>query len=715
MWIRRAIVAVPLLLLALTALAFWQTTRLAKNPENIMTIGMLGEASNLNPILSTDASSAQVSSLIFQSLLTVDEDMNLVGELAESWDLRQRTTFYFADASLAEQAMRTVAEFFQNQNLPSPQMESFAHSMLTELRIVHSQPGYEIPEKLAELLSECLPIRILSLEVKDEAPAWASRLQEKESLAGLVRAFAETRQKLELSLVSSDADASILVNQFVQELANGLAEPKIISEEKVHYLAEPEILFRLRENVLWQDGHPFSAEDVLFTYNSIMDDSVASPRKSDFTLIGEVTALSKKEVLIRYRKPYSPALNSWRMAILPSHLLKGKTSQWWAENFNRRPIGTGPFRLAEWRTNEFIRLERNPKYWRNPAPWLDAVIFRVFPDPLTLRLAFETRQVDFWSVDPWAVQSFLKDDRFDLFRYPSSSYTYVGWNLRKTLFQDVRVRKALAHAVDVPSMIRFLLYGYGVQSNGIFTPQMWFYDPNIQPLEYNPEKARKFLAEAGWEPGPDGILQKNGQRFEFTLITNNANEIRRDAATLLQDNLRKIGIAVSIELYEWAVLINRFVNKAEFDAILLGWSLPQDDFDQYQIWHSTQTSPGMLNIIGFENQNVDNILEKLRSEFDRTKVISLASQLQRQIYELQPYLFLFVPEVTSVLWRNSYRVCRPLPTGQWLDEAVRMTKAGWTIYLEWFYRPEFANKLPSTRQIQLGETNFSTSYSFNPK
>ncbi|MCX7713255.1 MAG: ABC transporter substrate-binding protein [Chthoniobacterales bacterium] len=699
MLLRKIIIGLPVILILLTILAFWNATRLVQNPQNVMMIGMLGEASNLNPILSTDASSFQVSSLIFQALLSVDENMNLIGELAQSWTLRQKTTFFFPDKQTANAAAQSLRDFFAQKNQPAPLFEISSREFFTELQITHDQPGLDLPNQLAEIFQDHLPVTILNFDLKDEGAAWCQRIRENPAFARVVRSFSESKHRLEVAFVGHDFDAKILTSQLLDSLGLALADSKIISEEKLSFLAEPEILFHLREGVCWQDGHPFSADDVLFTYSSIMDDTIASPRKSDFTLIGEITKLSDQELLVRYRRPYSPALNSWRMAIIPAHILKGKSPQWWAENFNRKPIGTGPFRLAEWKTNEYIRLERNPNYWRNPAPWLDAIIFRVLPDPITLRLAFETRQVDFWSVDPWAVKAFLKDNRFDLFRSPTSTYTYVGWNLRKPIFQDIRIRKALAHAVDVSAMIRYLLYGYGSQSNGIFTPQMWFYDPSIQPLEYNPEKARRLLAEAGWMPGPDGILQKDGRRFEFTLITNNANEIRRDAATLLQDNLRKVGISVSIELYEWAVLISRFVHKAEFDAILLGWSLPQDDFDQFQIWHSSQTAPAMLNIIGFESQTVDTLLEKLRSEFDRQKILELASQLQREIYSLQPYLFLFVPEATSVMWRNSYRVCRPLPGGDWLDEPVRMTKAGWTIYLEWFYRPEFSNRLPQSRQV----------------
>jgi ABC-type transport system substrate-binding protein len=363
------------------------------------------------------------------------------------------------------------------------------------------------------------------------------------------------------------------------------------------------------------------------------------------------------------------------------------------QNFNRTPIGTGAFKFAEWRTNEFLRVERNPDCFDAPGPWLDGIVYRFMPDQLTLRLAFETHQVDFWSAEPWTVTAFVDDPRFEVFTSPSSSYTYIGWNLNRPLFQDPLVRRALAHAVDVPSMVRYILYGHGLQSTGIFTPQMWFFDPSITPLAHDLEKARQLLADAGWKPGADGILEKNGQRFSFTLITNNGNEVRRDIATLAQDGLKKLGIEVKVELYEWAVFLKNHINKRDFDAMVLGWSLG-NSYDQFQIWHSSQANPEQLNVVGYKNPKADRLLDDIRQEYNREKIIQMAADLQRTIYDDQPYLFLYVPEGTSVMWKDAYRIRRPDGRGGWIDSPVEMTKAGWAYWSDWFYRPEFADRLP---------------------
>ena len=468
---------------------------------------------------------------------------------------------------------------------------------------------------------------------------------------------------------------------------------KLSDAGPVRFLAEPLVVFSLREGVRWHDGAPFTSHDVAFTYEAIMDEATASPRKPDFDLIQRIETPDPSTVRVTYRKPFSPALNSWMIPILPSHILEGKPPAWWADHFNRAPIGTGPFQFREWKTNEFIRVVRNPDYFDAPGPWLDAIVFRSLPDQLSLRLAFETRQVDFWSAEPWAVATFEKDSRFDVFSAPEGQYTYIGWNLRRPLFQDVRVRRALAHAVDIPAMVKYLLYGHGLQSTGIFTPQMWFFNPNVVPLTCDPEKAKALLDEAGWKPGPDGIRAKDGRRFSFTIIISNTNEIRRDIATLTQDGLRKIGIEVNVEPFEWSVFLKNHVNKGDFDAVVLGWSLGYD-YDQFQIWHSSQTNPEQLNFVSYKNPEVDRLLEAIRQEYNREKIIGMAGRMQSIIYNDQPYLFLYVPQSASVMWKGTYRIRRPDGKGGWIDSPVEMTKAGWSYWSDWFYRPDFSKNLP---------------------
>ena len=682
------IIGVPLLLAAVTLLALWTVARVSVDKKNEMYIGSIGEPTTLNPVQASDAASGAVTGMIFNGLLKYNADLEIIGDLAADWTMGQRSTFFFAtpeDAMVA--AANMEAGLLSRRELHLLRYSVEGPRLVLEL----SLPGVTDSLKLAEKFGvETLPVNTVSV-VAPKVLGDALETFAAEDLASRVVRVWSNGNLGELVFLGNAEATSERLRAFLTEKF-GVEGVQVETVTAPKFLAEPEVTFRLHEGVRWHDGAPFTSRDVKFTYEAIMDDRVASPRKPDYELVLSVETPDEQTVRVVYRRPFSPALESWMMSVLPAHLLADLPPDQWPQKFNRAPVGTGAFKFAEWKTNQFVRVARNEDYFRG-RPHLDGIVFRTLPDPLTLRLAFETRQVDFWNADPWAVGSFREDERFTLFTSPSNSYNYVGWNLRRPMFQDLRVRRALAHAVNIDQMIRYVLYGYGTQSTGIFTPEMWFFNPHVQPLAYDPEKARQLLDEAGWVPGADGIREKDGQRFAFTLITNNGNVIRSDIATLVQENLRAVGIEVNVEMYEWAVLLKRFLNQGEFDAMVLGWALGQG-FDQFQIWHSTQTEPERLNMVGYQSEKADRLLEAIREEFDREKIIAMCGELQQLIYADQPYLFLFVPEGTSVMWKDAFRVKRPGPDGTWIDEPVTMTKAGWSHYLEWFYRPEYAGEAP---------------------
>ena len=676
----------PVFLLLLIAVSFWNSASLTSDKKNEMSLGVLGEPSTLNPIQQADGAASQVAGSIFNGLLKYSPDLEIIGDLAESWSLDQTTTLVFRNeesASAAKNQIDSLRAEWSTWTLADVKQAG------RELMLHFTEPGLESSKKIVSLLpaDSLAPLVTLRVEVKENAADTLQRLSKTLPDESLLRVWVESGAAFEIS-----ADPALKGD--IEKWLNTNGGGTVQVGEPISFFAEPQVVFKLRKNVRWHDGAPFTSRDAAFTYRAIMDDATASPRKPDFDLILNVETPDEHTFRVTYRKPYSPALESWMISLLPAHLLEGKPTTWWTQNFNRIPVGTGAFRFAEWKTNEFIRVERNPDYFDAPGPWMDGIVYRFMPDQLTLRLAFETRQVDFWGAEPWTVNAFVNDPRFDVFTSPTSSYTYIGWNLKRPLFQDPLVRRALAHAVDVPSMVRFILYGHGLQSTGLFTPQMWFFNPNIKPFACDPEKARALLSEAGWKPGPDGILQKNGERFSFTLITNNGNEVRRDIATLTQDGLKQLGIEVKVELYEWAVFLKNHINKGDFDAMVLGWSLG-NGYDQFQIWHSSQANPEQLNVVGYKSDKADRLLDDIRQEYNREKIINMAGDLQRTIYEDQPYLFLYVPEGTSVMWKDAYRIRRPDGHGGWIDSPVEMTKAGWAYWSDWFYRPEFAERLPS--------------------
>jgi len=686
--IKFLIYGVPLILVAVFVAAFWNATQLSTNKKNELTIGSIGEPTKINPILSTDSAASQVESLVFEGLLKYSADLELEPNLAREFQLSQTTTFFFPtneSASAAREILMTLSARWAEWTLRN------AVVIDRELRLDFLQPGLETSNVIADLISidPMSPVVQVRVEVGDKARELLATFRAAHPEFNIVREWFDYDAVFEISALGDSAPISEALTAFLA--AKKVEKSNVQVLDELQFLAEPVVRFDLREGVLWQDGVEFTSKDVAFTFWALTDASIGSPRKPDFDLIQALETPTPYEVVVTYRKPFSPALSSWTMSIIPAHILEGKPISWWDEFFHRSPVGLGPFKFAEWKTNEFIRLERNPTYY-DGAPWLDAVVIRTLPDPIANRLAFETRQVDYWGVDPWAVKAFEDDERFDVFNAPAKQYNWVGWNLRMPMFQDLRVRQAFAHAVNVPEMIKYVLYGNGVQSTGIFPPMYWFANNDIVPIPYDPDRARALLDEAGWKLGPDGIRVKDGERMSFKLITNQGNETRKDIATLVQDNLKRIGVDVQVEIYEWAVFISRFVMKQEFESLVLAWTTPPD-YDAFQVWHSSQANADQLNLVGYNNPQVDRLIEQLRQEYDRDKIIEMAGKIQLIIYEDQPLLFLYIPDSTSVIWKDSFRIRRPTPDG-WKDTPVEMTKAGWTYYLQWFYRPEYADEMP---------------------
>lgn len=426
----------------------------------------------------------------------------------------------------------------------------------------------------------------------------------------------------------------------------------------------PVILFHLRRGVRWHDGKPFTARDVRFTYEAIMETANRSPRIPDFEPVKSVTIIDDYTIKVTYERLYSPAIYAWMIGIIPEHLLGKEALRKEAEergkdpalftlrdaNFNRNPVGLGPFKFKEWKSDQYIRLIRNEDYWEG-APNFHQYVYRVLPDLLTQELMFYAGAIDSYAAQPHQVARLEKDERFQSFSGLAAGFTYIGWNLRRELFKDRRVRQALSMALDIPQIIEHLLYGQAEQTTGPFARQSPYYNRDLRPIPYNPGKAARILKELGWRRNEEGWLEREGQLFQFTLITNAGNETRKAIATIAQNSWREIGIKVSVDIVEWAVFLEKHIYQRNFDAVVLGWSLGIVNPDLYQIWHSSQAERG-LNFVGYHNPLADELIVKIREEYNRERQIEYARRLHEIIYEDQPYTFLYAGKWTVLLDRR---------------------------------------------------------------
>lgn len=487
-----------------------------------------------------------------------------------------------------------------------------------------------------------------------------------------------------LNPVLSQDSASSQVNSFVfsgllrydekLQLTGDLAESWSVSPGP-----KPELIFHLRKGIQWHDGHPLTADDVLFTYEMIIDEETNTVRKSDYELVEKVEALDPHTLSVTYKEPFSPALETWTMGIIPRHLLAGTDIN--TASFNRNPVGTGPFRFDSWVSDEKIVLEANHDYFEGP-PHLDRIIFRIIPETSLTEIAILTGGIDYSGVFPHQYERIRKNPNLRVYRQPGLGYTYIGYNLANPLFTDKRVRQALTCAINRKEIVRYVLYGFGQIATGPFPNHLWYADKAIEPFPYDPGKAKELLCEAGWEDtDKDGILDKNGKPFSFRMITNSGNDMRRDVGVLVQRYFKEIGIDADLQIYEWSVFLKNFINPRHFDACILGWGLSVDP-DAYSIWHSSQIEGG-FNFVGYANPLVDRLLIEGRRTFDLEKRETIYQKIHRLIHEDQPYTFLYVPDSTPALSLKFKREITDAD-GQRRIVPIEMTEAGLMVNIhEW--------------------------------
>ena len=427
-----------------------------------------------------------------------------------------------------------------------------------------------------------------------------------------------------------------------------------------------QVVFHLRKDVRWHDGAEFTSEDVLFTYNTVTDPKVPTPYASEYGPVLSVEAPDKYTVRVTYSEPYAPAIESWGMGIIPKHILQGRDVT--LEEYNRNPVGTGPYKLKEWVTGQKIVLEANEDYFEG-KPGIDRYIMRVVPDTATMFLELKSGGMDYMGLTPpqyklqTGTEYFTK--HFQKFRYPSFSYTYMGYNLKDPKFKDKRVRRALTHAINKQDLIDGVLLGYGTPLTGPFPPESWAYNHDVKDPKYDPALAKQLLAEAGWKPGADGLLYRDGVPFSFTLITNQGNDRRLMTAQIIKEHLRAVGVEMQIKVLEWQAMLHEFVDKRRFEAVLMGWALSRDP-DAYVIWHSSKTNEGEFNFISYKNAEVDRLLLVGRGTFDYEKRRKTYHRIHEILAEEQPYTFLYVADALPVLHKR-FKGVRKAPLGIWYD------------------------------------------------
>ncbi len=445
---------------------------------------------------------------------------------------------------------------------------------------------------------------------------------------------------------------------------------------------------KLRKGVLWQGftdpesgkyipPQEVTADDILFTVNAILDPDVnCAALRSYYADLEKVTLISPYELEFRWKKRYYGSLAATlELFPLPRHFYLPDNQKFDGKKFNddhkrnRMIVGCGPYNFVSWEKLRRITLSRNDLYCGKAygaMPPLQKRIFEIIKLPNTQFQSLLAGKIGMLSLSPeqWHLRTNIPEfasGKLKKIRYPGTSYSYIGYNQRKACFADAATRRALTMLINRQEILQKILFDCGKVATGPFAPGSIYSDPQLQPHPYAPEEAKRLLAAAGWlDRNGDGILERDGKNFTFTMLQISGSSLQMKILPMIKNYLAAAGIDMKLQVVEWSVLIERLKNQ-DFEACNLGWTGSIDP-DPYQIFHSSQSVKGGDNFVGFTHPELDRKIMELRSEFNLAKRIKICREIEKIIHDEQPYTFMFYTDAMLAL-DSGYRNVRIFPHG----------------------------------------------------
>ena len=400
-----------------------------------------------------------------------------------------------------------------------------------------------------------------------------------------------------------------------------------------------DVTWRLRPGIRWHDGEPFTSADVRFTVEAINDPAYNPESTDGFDRIVSVATPDSLTAVVRYREVYAPYALQFMRGALPRHVLEGRDIDQ-AVDYNRNPLGTGPYRLAEWRTGEYILLERAPEYWRGDSlPRIRRLMFRFVTNTNTRINQLKAGEVHVVALVPWdKVRELRGLPHVALHRMVGNSYEHITLNQRRfPPFSELAVRRALVHAIDRELIVRSILDTLAPVIHGPIQPESWAYTDSVRRYPYDPARARSLLDDAGWrDRNGDGVRERAGRSLAFTLITQAGFAIRESVAQVVQRQLRDIGVDLRIQLIDGTAISSVWF-RGEFDAMLHWWHMPPDP--ELTLFFAADRTPPAGRNINYVN---DALLTELLYASDRT--VNRAER-RRLLVRAQQRIADLIPEI----------------------------------------------------------------------
>jgi peptide/nickel transport system substrate-binding protein len=458
----------------------------------------------------------------------------------------------------------------------------------------------------------------------------------------------------------------------ISQFRGAFAESWTVGDDKVTYT------FRLKPDLVWSDGQPITSADFKWTFEQANNPANAYPYITNLEEIVSYEAPDPRTLVIRLAEPVAIGLEQVdQITPLPKHVWE--TLDWNDPSrnpeINKPTVGSGPFMLQEWNRDVGATFVPNDRYFKG-KPKLDRYSYRIAGNP---QIAFEwlvSGEVDAFTPSPEDYDRAKRQSNLMVCEWwpATGNWSYIGFNLRQPKVQDVRVRQALAHAIDRQALIERVMYGLAQPTYSAYGPTCWCYNPDVPKRDYDLAKARALLDEAGWRPGADGIRTKDGQRLQLNLLYGpNSNKVREKIATIAQASFKDIGVQVDVVGLEWAAYLSalRTPPFTNWDLTVAGWQATIDPHWMYQIW-SADNIPE-LNSGAYNNPEVETLFKKGAREFDPAVRKQIYGDIQRILTEDQPYIYLYQTKSFEVV-NNRIGGIKPSPLG-----------LGWNLE-EWYVR-----------------------------
>lgn len=460
------------------------------------------------------------------------------------------------------------------------------------------------------------------------------------------------------------------------------------------------VTFTLQDNLKWHDGKPVTTKDVAFTFMSMLNPDYTGVRTGDYSaLVGveamleerdqlgadiEANKISKddaakkikaswetwlagpgkeaikvideKKISFTTEEPYAPFLQNLAFSIIPEHIFGSTEIGKMADHeATKKPIGTGPYKFVEYKTDQYVKLERNDDYFMG-KPHIPTVIYKIVNQDVGIT-QLQAGEIDYMVSNPKDIELMKDDKSIQIVSNPDFGYQYMGINFDHPILKDQLVRQAMAYAIDRQAMVKTLMAGYGTVMNSHMPPAMWAYDASqLNDYAYNPQKAQELLAQAGWKAkNTEGYLTKDGKVLEFTLLYPSGNKVREASAPLIQANLKSVGIKANLEMKEFASLSTTVFDERKMDAWLAGWSLSLDP------------DPGSIflpdnkwgKVTGWTNARSEQLIKEGTRKLDPKERKPIYVEWAKILNEELPYVFLYSQNTVEAVRSDKLKGLKP--------------------------------------------------------